>query len=394
MYQGRPDHNAVLSRRRFSADWGFNAGSQINGGLAVAGNTVYLDTLAGDLVALNLADGSLLWKAHVDNMVMTTPVVADGAVVVGSGRNLEARLGSTFTYASDPSIGAPLWARREGDHILAFDAVTGKLRWSYRTLGEDMPTPVLVGKRVIFANGDFHAYALDIHTGIALWRLSLDGVSTMASAMPLGSKFVLVATCRDFSEHSSLVAIRAQDGQFEWAAPYGSCDSSPTLGAGRVFVSAAHGLRQSFGYGGRGAVVAVNEHTGRVLWTFLDNAVGPYTAVGSSERAIAGSYADDTYFQAFPSTDKIIAFSPGGKVRWRFHTVAPVKMSPIIAQGRLYVGDVSGLLYVLDSRRGTLLSVRVFDHPFTTSPPIMVGQSLLIANGTLLYAIRLHELDT
>jgi len=62
-------------------------------------------------------------------------------------------------------------------------------------------------------------------------------------------------------------------------------------------------------------------------------------------------------------------------------------MSPVVANGRVYVGDTAGLLYTLDARTGALLELREFNKPFATSPPIVAGNRMLIVNGSTVAAI-------
>jgi outer membrane protein assembly factor BamB len=130
-------------------------------------------------------------------------------------------------------------------------------------------------------------------------------------------------------------------------------------------------------------VAALDAKTGTPVWKYRGNKRGFFTRVSSGEIAVAGTYAGGTYYQSAPFTDQLIAFDAAtGKVRWTFDTVAPVKMSPVIANGRLYVGDLVGLLYTLDARTGKALEVRGFHEPFTVSPPIIAGNKLIVANGT------------
>jgi outer membrane protein assembly factor BamB len=134
----------------------------------------------------------------------------------------------------------------------------------------------------------------------------------------------------------------------------------------------------------------LNAGTGKPVWVYRGDKTGFWTLLSSDETAIAGTYAAGTYYQPAPLTDEIIAFdAPTGHVRWRFRTSGPVKMSPVVWKGRLYVGDTVGLFYTLDARSGNLLEVRAFRQPFTTSPPIVAGNKILIVNGTSVNAVSL-----
>jgi len=87
MYQFRPDHNAYIARDDFSAQWTYDAGARINGGLALAGNTLIFGTFSNQVVALDIRNGTLVWKASADNIVMSTPIVYNNLVYVGTGAN-------------------------------------------------------------------------------------------------------------------------------------------------------------------------------------------------------------------------------------------------------------------------------------------------------------------
>ena len=391
MYQLNSSHNAVLASPQRGARWSHDVNARVNGGLAVVGGTVYLDTFGGKIIALNAADGSMRWEATSDNIIMSTPIVAEGMVFVGTGHNgsMSDRQ-SSFVYATvksgDPN---PMWGRPEGDHIVALDAATGEKRWTYKTAGEDMPSPAYTSGRLIFANGDMNAYGLRAHSGEALWQRDVGGISTMSSAT-LTARAVVVGICSGPNYRGSTVALAADSGKVVWRAPYGDCDSSPTVAGSRVFVSGVDGNDTPFGHGGRGIVAALNESNGHVLWTYRAAGVGPYTKIGSNERAIAGTFADDLYYQAFPTTDELAAFDGrSGAMRWKLRTTAPVKMSAVVANGKLYAGDTAGVLYTVDARSGKLLRTQMFDQPFATSPPVIAGRTMFVVAGTMVYALPL-----
>jgi outer membrane protein assembly factor BamB len=392
MYQLRSDHNAVVDRPGFSAAWRYDAHAKINGGLAIAGDTVILDDFHHDVTALDVRNGHVRWKTPTDNIVMSTPVVVGSIVYIGTGHNgsannMDRQNQGSFVYdVPASSTELAMWARPEGDHVIALDAATGEQRWTYRTAGEDMPSPALVNGVLVFANGDFHAYGLEPRTGAAIWQRDLDGIATMASAAISGTR-AIVSVCSGTKLEGHTIALDARTGAILWNTRAGDCDSAPTIGGGRVFVSGVDGNTTRFGHGARGIVNALDSRTGRVLWTYRSPEAGPYTKISSNERAIAGTFAANLYFQPIPTNDEVVAFDPGsGAVRWRLKTSGPVKMSPVVKDGVLYVGDTSGLLYRVDAERGTVLHVQMFDDPFTTSPPVIVGKTIIVVNGNTVFA--------
>lgn len=390
MYQGSADHNAVLATSQAAFSWTYDAGAKINSGLAIVGNRVLFDTFAGDVVALDVRTGQRVWTSRVDNIAMSTPVVKDGIVLVGTGDN--GLLGSPKSSSVyDPDVNRnpdEIWGRPEGDHVIAFDVSDGNRLWAYRTAGEDMPSPAIVGSIVVFANGDQHAYGLDLKTGRAIWRDDIGGVSTMASATAVPGAIV-VSSCNLSAQTVKTFALEPKSGSVRWRVPLGNCDASPAASSAAVFLSGVDEdkTRPHFG---RNTATAVDVATGRILWRYEDPDAGPFTGKGSHERAITGTFADGLYLQSMPCSKKMIAFdAPTGKLRWVFKGKAPVKMSAVVSRGRAYFGDAAGHLYILDAHSGRVVAMRLFSHNFSTTPPIVVGQSLLLVNDHVVQAIAL-----
>jgi glucose dehydrogenase len=104
-----------------------------------------------------------------------------------------------------------------------------------------------------------------------------------------------------------------------------------------------------------GVMFAVNAKTGKRAWK---KAIGRCVASGPA-------VANHTVYQSFmnrpPCNSKrspgrlegeVIAFASGfGKIRWRTK-LGPTESSPLVADGRVYVGDWRGRVYSLDERTG------------------------------------------
>lgn len=380
MYQSRPDHNAVFAGKEPAWQWHVDAGGKINGGLAVAGNTLYAETFAPAVIAVDRRNGKVLWRTGMPNIVMTTPIVADGVAIVGTGRDRVA-----IDRGRDIVWGVP-----GGDEIVALDARTGRVRWRFKTVGEDMPSPALarVGGRdaVIFANGDDRVRALDVRTGHLLWSTPLLGVSTMASAaLKDGLAYVLAGPSAASHLPDHVYAVRVSNGSIAWKAPYGNADCSPVLGRRNVFVEDAQtDTGRAFN-----DVFALDAPTGRLRWSY-ESGFGTFTSVGSNEEAIAGMVDRGVLFQSLPAASRFAAFDEStGRVLWSIRTDAAVKTSAIALDGHVYFGDTAGVFYALDEGNGRVAARKQFDKPFTTSSPIVVGRTLYIANWATLWAIPL-----
>jgi outer membrane protein assembly factor BamB len=378
-YQHSGDRNAVFTAYSIPQDWSYEAKAEINSGLTLVGNTLLFTTFSHKVVALDVRDGRVLWQAPVKNIAMSTPIVADNTVYVGTGKS--GLLDRTFVQRLQ-YYKKSVWGVPGGDEVAAFDLRTGAPRWKFDTVGEDMPSALYDGGRLIFANGDWHAYALRADTGKLLWTTDVGGISTMANAVKAGNA-VVVAVC---GSDSVSVALDSTTGKILWKSPYGHCDATPAYADGKVFVSDV--LSGDTSLQKTTVIAALDARTGKPLWTYRAKNEGLWSIVGSDEVAVAGTYANGTYYQAAPLQDEFIAFDANtGKIRWRFHTSGPAKMSPVVQNGRVYVGDTAGLFYTLDARDGRVLELRGFKKPFSVSPPIIAGNKILVVNGTSVNAI-------
>jgi outer membrane protein assembly factor BamB len=315
---------------------------------------------------------------------MSTPIVAGNLVYVGTGKSgiLDRTLLQKMRYFRKEVWGVP-----GGDEMAAFNVRTGAPVWTYRTDGEDMPSPVYYDGRLIFANGDRHAYGLRADTGRQLWATDIGGISTMASAVMAGNAAV-VGICTHGMRESYAVALDPATGKILWRSPYGHCDAAPAYADGKVFVSTAAPGATSLE--GKAVAAALDPKTGKALWVYRDKVLGLWSSVGTDEAAIAGTYADGTFYQPAPFTDDLLAIdAKTGKLRWRFNANGPIKMSPVVLNGRVYAGDSVGFLYTIAASDGRLLELRAFKDAFTASPPIIAGNKLLVVNGTSVDAIPL-----
>ncbi len=384
MYQNGITHNAVIESDFPAVTWTSKQEGKVNSGLAYDGQWLYSTNFAGELVSIDPATGKTRWTAKGDDVMMSTPIVADGMVFAGSGTN---------AILSDTN-GRTLWGRKEGNHWFAFRSRDGKDVWSYPTIGEAMPSAAYTGGKLIFATGDNIATALDAKTGKVLWHTPIPGVATMGSAMVHNGVVFIVATQGkgDYRSpsRSRVLAIDVATGNVKWSAPYGNADCTPTIGGGMVFVEGAvdgpEGPREAIG---TNDVAALDERTGALRWRF-DGTPGFFTSVGSDERAVTGTFDDGVLYQSIPTMNLVVAFeASSGRVLWRQRTSGAVKMSPVIATDNLYVGDASGVLYRLNARTGEIRAALPFDRPFTPAPPLIVGQTLFVPNAEFLRALKL-----
>jgi outer membrane protein assembly factor BamB len=386
-YQYAATNNAVFPGPLLT-EWSFDTGGKINGGLAIVGDTLYVTSFSRKVFALDVNTGERRWSASFSNILMTTPIVADGLVFVGTGNN--------DTLFRDGHI---ICARPEGDEVVALRARDGARVWSFRTVGEDMPTPELLNHRLIFSNGDAHAYALDEMSGREQWSVPMPGFTTMASTALAGGNVILQAfhdaKTRVSQGPDHVLALDPQTGRVMWSAIHGNADCSPTVVASTVLCENSDEAmfpRGRVSFFGTNTVTAYDANTGAETWHWTGDP-GYFTDVGSYEYSIAAVADSGVLFQSVPTASEVVALRiRDGSLLWSFRTAAPVKMSGIVFSHYLIFGDTAGLLYAVDTQTGMVNNAIAFETPFATSSPVLVGKTLFIANGSSVLAIPLSRI--
>lgn len=384
MYQYRADHNAVLPAASPAVSWTRRLGGKINGGLAFADGTLFVESFDRRVSALDARSGRVLWSTPMSNIVMTTPVVADRLVVVGTGTS------RVLTDTADKLV----WGRPEKDEIVALDEGSGRVRWRRSTTGQDMPSPALVRihgtDAIVFANGDDHIRAWSLRDGHTMWERSVPGIASMSSAaVHDGRVFVVIGDGSHSGTRDHLIAIDPNDGRIVWGAPYGNADCSPAIADGTVFVEGSNSDSTHQQPNAFNDVAAVDERTGKARWRWYSG-YGNFTTVGSDEEGVAGLAADGALYQGVPATNEFVALDAGsGNVRWKIRTDAAVKMSAVERDGHLYFGDTGQTFYIVDARSGRVLARKSYGTYFTVSSPVIVGDTLYVANNDVVRAVPL-----
>lgn len=292
-------------------------GAQSGGGLAVAGELLFVTTNFGEVVALNAGTGAELWRQRVDAPIMGAPAT-DGQAV----------------YVSARDGGA--WA---------IDAATGKVIWqvvgtpgSAGYLGSAAPT---VGDRaVIFPTnaGDLMA-VLKLGGGTKIWQSSLAGKrlgrAYAYSADVTGDAVIDGKVMYAGTAAGRTVAISSSSGERIWSAGEGAL-GPVAVGGGSLFL-----------VNDEAELVRLDAATGEVIWAvpmpyFTKDKVkrrkGIYAHYGP---VLAGGrvmvVSSDGILRAFNPEDGSLTYSadiPGG-----------ASAQPAVAGGVLYVVSGNGQLH-------------------------------------------------
>lgn len=247
------------------------------GGLAVGGGTLFVSSGFGRLVAMNAANGEVLWTQDLDAAATGAPIISDGTVYVvtrnATGWAVDAKNGrvlwqvfgtespSGLAGGAAPSIAGPLvvFPFSSGQMVSAI-ANTGAQAWSASVAGQrlgrgfsrvsDLSSgPVVVNNTVYAGSHAGRAAAFDITSGASVWR---------ANEGAIGPLWVTGGSVFMVSDENRLLRLDASSGEVIWARdlPFFENDRirrrkatfghfGPVLAGGRLIVASDDGvLRQ------------------------------------------------------------------------------------------------------------------------------------------------------
>jgi serine/threonine-protein kinase len=268
--------------------WQFATGGPVRSSVTVAGDRGYVGSFDGNLYALDVRSGQELWRAPTGFEIVSTPAVASGLVVVGSG------------------------------DLHAFDEQSGEQRWVFPTNAPIVSSPVVADDGTIVVGcEDGTVYAIDL-AGAERWRRPTSGPVRSSATVADGTAFV-------GSSDGSLYALDVTSGEPRWTVPLGApVNSSPAVADGRVFVGTSGG-----------DLVSLDAATGAEQWrvdlaSAVDSSplvVGTTIVVGANDRALHAVEVVD------------------GTERWRMVTGDVVLSSPALVADTIVVGSDDGKIY-------------------------------------------------
>jgi len=262
--------------------------SILSGGMLFAqsdGHSLYAFAPSGE------APSKRLWVFQGNGAPLTSPVVADGLVVFGSGDHnvyaLDAKTGAVkwtgttgYVFTADPAIGdGTVVIGDQGGNIDGFDLKTGKALWSNGAGNIDVAAAI-DGATAFLVSEDHNVYALDVKTGNQVWQYGMDDYSVFTPVLAGGD--VIVA-----NRAGQLVAIDEKSGKLAWQSDLGGTPFSRP-----AYFPAEHAVVLKIG---DHAIGAFDVATGKGLWLYNTPEVvtppvvngGDVDAVTSSGQAIA-----------------------------------------------------------------------------------------------------------
>ncbi|WP_406694675.1 PQQ-binding-like beta-propeller repeat protein [Singulisphaera sp. Ch08] len=327
---------------------GSNTGTPV-----VTGDRMIVGNRSGDLLALSLKDGAVVWTvAEVGWDVMVAPVVVGDRIYCASNRGLTAH------SLTDGSV---VWRKD----------IQG---------GSTESSPLVVGELVVVGGADGFVYALDARSGKERWKAD---VVTGAPADPEGFPGARARGGNNAArpgmaasdgmhvfismfDQSRVLALDLKTGEARWSfQAKGWIAGGPTVGEGKVFFGSQDHK-----------IYALEAGTGKVAWAFA-----------TKWRADGGlAYCDGSVFASASDGRCYRLDAQTGRKVWEYETeVGPdqkhyfLSPAPLIDATAVYFGSWDGYLYALKRKDGTLKwRHRPHDNDEHVGAPITDGNRLYV----------------
>lgn len=295
---------------------GDNAGEAAGGGLAVAGNTIYVASGFGRLHAIDVTSGGTRWIQRLGAKPSGAPTISGGYVYL-STRDSQG-------WAIDAETGRILWQINGGDAAAVVD---------------NGASPAVSSKSVLFPFGSGEVIAVLRRGGLQLWSTTLSGGRdgrAYASAVRDVASDPVVSGNRVYVGTSSgrLAALDLASGDRIWTATEGA--QSPVWPAGGSVFLISDEAR----------LLRLNAATGEEIW-----AASLPLFTETKVRRRRGTFAHYGPVLAggrliVPSTDGLLReISPeSGALLRATQLGAPAASNPVVAGRTLYLVTADGLL--------------------------------------------------
>ncbi len=239
------------------------------GGLCSDGRAIYAATGFGEVVAMNPANGAVLWRRKLPVPVRTAPVTAGGRIYVRDSANVLHALAvadgaemwthqgedvqTSMISASAPAVGNGVVVAPFSSGDIAAFSPQGYAQWQQNISGGEVirdiaARPVIDRGRVYAAAVTGSLVALDVRNGSEMWSLPLGGRATPWIA---GDYLFHIAGGK------KLAAVSVKEGAVKWSIPLpGGTWSGPVMGGGRLILVSS-----------KGRMMEVSPQTGEVMGT-------------------------------------------------------------------------------------------------------------------------------
>jgi len=341
-----PETNDIIWNADFDAD--FSASPAIIDGLIYVGGTDY------NLYCIDAITGEEVFKHHFPSQVVSSPCVVGDMIYVGC---------------------------RDGN-LYAFNRETREEVWNFATGGDVDSSPKLVGDTVFFGSLDGYFYAVDTITHSLVWKFWSGNDHMVKSAPAISGNRLVFGTYNEDGTKGNVTCLDLDGFQDGNDGYNGETNTSGTAGDVLWQYTPLKGVMGSASIMGDrvfigsedGKLHCLDLSDGSLLW---DAATGDAirscpTPVPETNSVIFGSW--DTFLYNLNAST--------GTPIWKEQLSGYISAPATVADGRVYVGDLSYNLYCFDLvGEGDLTTEKIFE--INTGIYLRCRAAPVIHNGIL-----------
>lgn len=314
---------------------------------AVEGNVVYAAGRGGQIKAMDLLSGKVLWNIDVSN----SSLFSSQSALLSGGVSVDDK----YVYVGS-----------ERATVYALDKTNGTIVWHKDVKGEVIAKPISFEKNLIIHTTNGFLQGLDLATGNDKWEVSLNtaSLSLRGESVPATAYGAIIVG----DDVGHVNAFYAQNGQLIWqqriSQPSGSTeiaklndvDTTPIIEQNRVY---------AVGYNGN--IAALDLSNGNIIWKKV---------LGSIHSFVI----NDNQILVVDQNDDVHALNKnGGSVLWKQSELLHRQLTdPVIYQNYLVVGDFEGYLYLIDITSGNIISKTNVSSSGLQSKPIVADNKLIV----------------
>lgn len=312
---------------------------------AVHNNTVYTADAAGVVQAVNSSTGKLLWSRKLSEGLVSGPAVAQGYLIVSTDASrimvLNQTDGSDVWQASvsgevlsSPVIAqGKLVAKTIDGNLFAFDLRSGKKLWTSEHGAPSLilkasSSPVVINKQAILVGySDGKMDAVDLQSGNLLWQRSIayaSGSSDVERLVDIDADPIVQGNTVLLGSYQGYVgALSLDNGQFIWRKP-ASIYKNMLVNGNTLYLTDSNDI-----------LWAINKQTGNVNWKQT-----ALKAHGLTEPVLAGNrllVGDKTGMLHLISTEN-------GEMVSRLELGSAINIAPNVSGDKIFVMTADGKL--------------------------------------------------
>ncbi|MHB1430787.1 MAG: outer membrane protein assembly factor BamB family protein [Streptosporangiaceae bacterium] len=380
---------------------------------AIGKTLAYIGTERGDLLAVDVATGQILWSIWLGSPIRATPVVASGGVFVGTYDSpriykVNATTGRVECSAASPQPieGTPIAAAPPGGvptvyfgsndsatasgPLLAVNAGTCQTEWRFTSYvsrsGTWDPSSYAVDASgvplVLFgsADPDSQVYAVNAVTGAMVWHFAVDNpaphvydVGAGITVSPPGVNGFADGVAYVPSKYGVMYALDLTTGKPIWSFDY---NQALKANGGGISTAALAGQDLVLGYGQ--GLLELDARTGALRWSQQD----PAGIEIDSSPAIAGAAGTQVVVAGDLAGGIDVVSLATGQQLYHYQTGGYITASPAVTDGNILIASSDGFLYDLAAGGGNeaALPAATVDWPTDSSVVANPGGNLTV-NG-------------